>query len=49
MAENWLSKGELEVNGKVYHITNPEWIKNLIRQLENDNDPTKDKEASQAP
>ena len=41
----WISEGELVIKNKVYHILNPEWIKNLIRLIENDNDSTKDQEA----
>lgn len=39
----WISDSELVINNKVYHITNPEWIKNLFKKMEekNDNDTAK--------
>ncbi len=44
----WLSESEIVVKDKVYHITNPEWIKNLIKILDKkyDNDTSKNQEAS---
>lgn len=26
----WISDSELVIDNKIYHITNPEWIKNII-------------------
>lgn len=45
----WISPSEIEIKGKVYHITNPEWIKNLLEYMEerNDNDTPKDQEVAQ--
>ena len=30
----WISESELVIGNKVYTITNPEWIKNLIKNIE---------------
>jgi hypothetical protein len=40
----WISESELVINNKVYQVTNPEWIKNLLKNLEekDDNDTPKD-------
>ena len=34
----WISESELVINNKVYNITNPEWIKNLMKELEEKDD-----------
>ncbi len=44
----WISDSELVIHNKVYHISNPEWIKNLMRLYQNDNDSTEDQKASQS-
>lgn len=46
----WLSEDEIRVNNKVYYISNSQWIKNIIKTLEheNDNDSPKDQEATQS-
>lgn len=46
----WISEGELLIGNKVFHISNPEWIKNLIafQEKQNDNDTSQDKEASKS-
>ena len=33
----WTNESELVIKNKVYHITNPEWIKNLIKEMEEKN------------
>jgi hypothetical protein len=45
----WTGDSELLVADKVYDVSNPKWIKNLIRILENDHDTPQDQEASEAP
>jgi hypothetical protein len=46
----WISESEIVIGNKVYHIINPQWIRNLfaIMEKENDNDTPKDQEASQS-
>lgn len=43
---NWITEDSFEIGGRVYHSYNPQWIKNLFKGLENDNDSPKDQEAS---
>lgn len=47
----WISESEVLIGNKVYHITNPEWIKNLeeLMDKKDDNDPTAHKEAAESP
>jgi hypothetical protein len=35
----WIRENELVIKNKVYHITNPVWIKNLIKKNDNDLEP----------
>ena len=46
----WINESELVIKDKVYHITNPEWIKHLfkIMEKENDNDTTENQKASES-
>jgi hypothetical protein len=46
---NWISDSDFVIGNKIYHCTNPEWIKILfnIMDKENDNDTPQDQEASQ--
>jgi hypothetical protein len=37
----WISDSELVIDNKVYHITNPEWIKNLFSIMDKENDKDK--------
>lgn len=46
----WISASEIVIGNKIYHITNPEWIRNLFEKMDkekNDNDTTKDKKTTQ--
>jgi hypothetical protein len=42
----WLDPSKLLIGDKIYHISNPEWIKNIIGAVNHDNDTTKDKEVT---
>lgn len=45
----WLNESEIVIDNRVYHITNPSWIKNVIEAYRNDNDTPKDQEATKSP
>jgi hypothetical protein len=34
----WISDSEIVVNGNIIHITNPKWIKELEKIMENNQD-----------
>jgi len=46
----WLDEGTLVIGNKVYHITNPNWIRNFFNrhELYYDNDTSKDQRSSEA-
>jgi hypothetical protein len=45
----WLNPSEWkDSKGRVWHISNPEWIKQLMETMKDDDDTPKDKEATKS-
>lgn len=47
----WVSESEIKTSdGRVFYILNPEWMRNLLKIMEepNDNDTTKNQEIAQS-
>lgn len=47
----WINDSEFVIGNKVFHTTNPEWIKTLckLQEEKNDNDPPENQEVADAP